>query len=441
MGTIILIVAIVVQAAFAAWCIATKSNQQKVKSVVRIGAFGVFVLLTLVSVIQWGYRWYAFAALLLIWAAFGAWSLLRQRARQTEFKVGRTLFNAAGVLLLVVIALIPAFVFPQHKSPQVTGKYAVATSSDTFVDQNRIETFTGGAGKRQVNVQCWYPIVEQGKYPLVVFSPGSFGIKASNTSTFLDLVSNGYVVCSIDHPYHSLFTRGTDGHMVTMDQSFLQEVVGANNGKYDDATEFALEKKWMALRIEDIDFVVNTILARVSNTTDGFYQRIDSSKIGLMGHSLGGESSAQVARNRHDIGAVVNLDADLGGEYVAYVNGKYVMEDSAFPVPILTILTDDLVRLIDAIPDANTVVAVKHVSATAPQAYEVYIAGTDHMSLTDLPLVSPLLVSMITSSVKKVGGGASADKMYVIEKMNELTLKFFNAYLKGNGTFAPAATY
>ena len=33
-----------------------------------------------------------------------------------------------------------------------------------------------------------------------------------------------------------------------------------------------------------------------------------------MGHSLGGAASAQVARERNDINAVVNLDADLHGE-------------------------------------------------------------------------------------------------------------------------------
>ena len=154
-----------------------------------------------------------------------------------------------------------------------------------------------------------------------------------------------------------------------------------------------------------------------------------------MGHSLGGESSAQVARERNDIDAVVNLDADLHGEYQGYADGKYVMNDKVYPVPILTILADDLVRLIAAIPDAKDVVAVKHVTATAPNAFEVHLAGTDHMSLTDVPLVMPFLVSIINSSVPK-GGGIEADKLGTIEKMNELVLAFFNTYLKGEGSFS-----
>jgi hypothetical protein len=123
-----------------------------------------------------------------------------------------------------------------------------------------------------------------------------------------------------------------------------------------------------------------------------------------MGHSLGGEASAQVARERNDIDAVINLDADLHGEYLDYVDGKDVMNDKVYPVPLLTIFSDVLVRLIAAVPNANTVIAVKHVIATAPKAFEVHLAGTDHMSLTDVSLVMPLLVSMINASVPKAGG-------------------------------------
>ena len=76
MGAILLIIAFVLEAAFAIYCLITKSSQQKIRSVVRIGAFGVFALFTLLGMIEWGLRWYALGALLLIWAALGAWTLL-----------------------------------------------------------------------------------------------------------------------------------------------------------------------------------------------------------------------------------------------------------------------------------------------------------------------------------------------------------------------------
>jgi dienelactone hydrolase len=440
MGTIILMIAFVMEVAFAAYCIITKSNQQRVRSFVRTGALAAFVLFILVSVIQWSFRWYGLAALLSVWAVLGAWTLIGKKPEK-QYKTRAIVLKAIGALLLVCLAILPELILPQHRLPRVTGTHAVATANYTYTDKSRIETFANTGENRKVNVEFWYPKDAGGRYPLVVFSHGSAGVKASNTSTYTELASHGYVVCSIDHPYQALYTIGADGHMVTVDPAFVQEVIDVNGGKYDEATKFELEQKWMQVRTADINFVLDTILAQAKEPgSDAVYQRIEPGKIGLMGHSLGGVASAQVARERNDIDAVVNLDADLFGEYLAYVDGKYVMNDTVYPVPILTILTDSMVRLIAAVPDADTVVAVKHVSASAPNAYEVELAGTDHQSLTDLPITSPFLVSLITSAVKKAGGGETADKTAVIEKMNELVLAFFTAYLKGEGSFTAPAT-
>jgi hypothetical protein len=57
------------------------------------------------------------------------------------------------------------------------------------------------------------------------------------------------------------------------------------------------------------------------------------------------------------------------------------------------------------------------------------------MSPTDLPLASPFLVSVINASVPK-GGGQAVDSDATIARMNDLTLRFYNAFLKGEGSFA-----
>jgi dienelactone hydrolase len=431
----------VFEVAFAIYCIVTKSNQTRVRSFVRIGAFAAFVLFTLVSIIQWSVRWYLLAALLLVWAALGAWTLVRKKAEKKGFSAGRTVLSAIGTLLLVLIVLIPALIFPQYMPPKITGKHEVATVNYTYTDKSRIETFTNTGENVKVNVEFWYPKDSGGTYPLVVFDHGIMGVKTSNTSTFMELASNGYVVCSIDHPYLSMFTVDDSGHMTIIDNAYLQQYMDVSKGKYDSETTTRLEQKWMSWRIADIHFVLDTILAKAKDTGSvAVYRLIDSNHIGLMGHSLGGESSAQVARERSDIGAVVNLDADLAGEYQDYVNGKFVLNDKPYPVPILTILSDTLARLIDAVPDANNVIALNHVNATAPKAYQVHLTGTDHMSLTDVPLTMPFLVSMINASVPKAGG-QETDPLATIEKVNDLALTFFNVYLKSEGSFTAAGTY
>ena len=442
MAGIVLSLALVVEVSFAAYCIATKSSQRRVRNFMRLGAFAAFVLLALVSVIRWGITWLALALLLLVWAVLGAAGLVRKGGDRNGYKAWPVVRGAILTLLLVGVAILPASIFPQHRPVAVTGTHPVATLTYSYIDPNRIETFTNTGTHRQVNVEFWYPKDGTGRYPLVVFSHGSLGTKLQNASTFTELASNGYVVCSIDHPYIAMFTMGTDRHPVTYSPTFYQQLVDANAGKYDEATAFQIEKNWMVVPVGDIQFVLDTILKQAEDPeSDAVYQLVDPEKIGLMGHSLGGESAAEVARERNDIGAVVNLDADLQGEYVSYSDGKEIMRDTLYPVPILSILADDLVGPIEAIPDYRTVVAVEHVSATAPHGYLVHIQGTDHLSVTDVPILSPLLHDMLISSVKKAGGETTADKYYVIETVNHLALMFFNAFLKGQGTFTAAETY
>jgi dienelactone hydrolase len=287
----------------------------------------------LVSVIEWSFRWVLLAAILLILTVIGGVSLVRKKGDKKEYKAGRIVFKAIAMWLIVVIAVTPTLIFPQYKLPKVTGKYEVKTAVYTYTDNSRIETFSHTGEKRKVTVEFWYPADAHGRYPLVVFSHGSFGIRTSNTSTFRELASNGYIVCSIDHPYHSLYTIDTDGKITMVDRSFIQEVSDVNNGVYDEETKFKLEQKWLKLRTDDMNFVLDTIIKHAKDSgADSVYQLINTGKIGLIGHSLGGAASAQLGRERSDIDAVINLDGDLLGEEIGIVDGKPVINSKIYPI-------------------------------------------------------------------------------------------------------------
>jgi predicted dienelactone hydrolase len=442
MGALILLIAFATELAFTAYCLITKSQQEKVKSYLRIGAFAALVLFTLISAIQWNFTWYLLAALLFIWAVLGTWSLLRKPVVNKDYKTFPTVLRAIGTLLLVFITVTPALIFPQHPRPPMTGNHPVATALFSYTNQHQIETFTNTGEKRKVNVEFWYPADSTGgeTYPLVLFSHGSMGMKSQNRSTFMDLASNGYVVCSIDSPYIALYTRSSDGRLVIQSPSFRQELFSLNNHKYDDAMGIQIQKSWMAIQTTDINFVLDTILANAQETgSAAVYHLVDIKNIGLMGHSLGGESSAQAARQRvasgkNDIGAVVDLDADPAGEYVDVVNGKPVFNNAPYPVPILFIVSDIFIPWLTAHPDAADLLALRHVIATAPFAYEIDYPGTNHMSFTDLALSSPLLTSLANNSVHATNG-TDADPLATITKMNATVLQFFNVYLKGEGSF------
>ena len=339
------------------------------------------------------------------------------------------------MMILTIIALTPALVFPQHQSPKVTGEYEVATVTYTYIDENRSEEFSDKSEFRNVNVELWYPKNAEETYPLLVFSHGAYGLKISNTSTYTELASHGYVVVSIDHPYHSFYTRSVDGTVTLINNHYNLEVSGLNTeGTYTTEEEFNLIQKWMKLRTEDMNFVLNTILENATSDSDPIYQLIDTERIGVFGHSMGGSASVWLGSVRNDIDAVVNIDAPFFSE-IAYnkENDTYVAKDEDYSTPLLNIYSDDVWVQLESNPTyiANSESNSMHFK----DDYTVHFLGAKHLSLTDLPLFSPILTDMLQ------GGKADIDSYYAIETQNELILQFFDDKLKGIGHFSPNATY
>ncbi|NTU78049.1 MAG: hypothetical protein HGA45_01390 [Chloroflexales bacterium] len=60
-------------------------------------------------------------------------------------------------------------------------------------------------------------------------------------------------------------------------------------------------------------------------------------------------------------------------------------------------------------------------------------------NVTDLPIISPVLTSLIIAAAP-VEDGAAVDGYTTMEQTNEVGLAFFNAYLKGEGSFTAAET-
>lgn len=432
MGILIMLIVLIVEIAFMVYCIKTKDNQYKARNQVRVAVFITFLGVTLASIIEWNFRWYFLVALLSIFAVIGGIRLFTKKFGNKPYKRWRIVLKGIAMMLIFMCASIPAIVFPQYKNPEMTGNYKVKTASYTFTDTNRIEAFTDTGDNRKLTVEFWYPEKAKGKYPLIVFSHGAFGVKMSNASTYMELASNGYVVCSIDHPYHAAATIDIDGNLTIGSTEFMQEVIDANSDIYSDKEQFELYTKWMDLRTDDINFVIDMILKNTENNGAEVYGLIDTNKIGLMGHSLGGAASAQLGRERKDIGGVINLDGTMLGEYSINEEGKTIISEEPYPLPLLNFYSEYVINQLET--DTEYIYPNQYITSISPNAFEICIKGTNHMSYTDLPLFSPFLANQLSG----ISGGstkASVDKYYCIETMNRLVLEFFNCYLKGEGTF------
>jgi dienelactone hydrolase len=427
LGIITLWVSVALQAGYTVYCMVTQSRQTGAKKLLRFSALGLVSALLCLKVFDWDFRWIPLFAVLAFLSAVSLGSTML-RVKEKPFRAGRAVLSGVLGAVLLSVSILPAIVFPQFRQPAVTGAYGVLTGNASYVDENRVETYTNTGEHREVNVTFWYPDAKQGKFPLVVFSHGFCGVRTSNQSTFRELASHGYVVCSVDHPYQSLFTVNESGRRTFIDRGYIGEYTALGGDLAENIKTF---RKWMDIRVADLSFVIDSVIAGKG----GVYALVDPAKIGVFGHSLGGAAATGVPRVRRDIGAVVNLDAPMMCELTGVEDGHFTVNPAPYPVPILQIysqyLYDNGIEGNDPEYEENRLVA-----ATAPASYEVVFKGSQHMNLTDLPLFSPLLANLLNAGRK-----ADIDQYDCIETMNRIILEFFDCTLKGSGSFQSAGTY
>ncbi len=385
---------------------------------------GVVFLAAMVSpLLEWRSSWYGIAVILSVQSVYSLVVLLGKAKEHQVMPKRRKVGMSVLRMFLYLVLVAPLFLFPGSKHMQVTGPYAVGTETYTWTDVSRDETFTPEADHRMVTVQFWYPEDGKGSFPLVVFSHGAFGYRMSNHSTFMELASNGYVVCSIDHPYHSFMTRRVDGGRVIVDMDFLQTAMAVENGQVEGRRLYELEQSWMALRTADMNFVLDTILEKVyAEPTEGVFNRIADDSIGVMGHSMGGATAAAIGRERSEVDAVVVLDGTMMGETIGYSDGVEQFELLAYPKTILNVFNEDHADQAKALGDSysNT-----YMHNRSDLSYQTVVMGSGHLNFTDLPLISPVLANLL--------GTGTVDAEYCMQVTNSLVLEFFDQTLKGMG--------
>lgn len=422
LGIIILFVLLVVELGLMVYCLITKSEHRKIKHFIRICEFALFSLLLMFNVVQLNFRWFMLFIIFLAQVIIGILYFIKKPKSQKDFTKKHVLLFGFNRCILLVFALIPSLLFPEFKDIEQDGSYTVATESYTLTDNNRIESYSNEGENRRITIQFWYPdaVSENKKYPLVVFSHGAFGFRGSNYSTFMELASDGYVVCSIDHTYQSFFSKQADGNVVIVNNEFINDAIAVQNGDYSEEKTYVLTHDWLKLRTGDINFILETILEKNKDVNSEYvYRIIDTEKIGLSGHSLGGAAAAELGRIREDIDAVIVIDGTMIGEEINFIDGKGVLNKEDYPVPLLNIYNEEHYNeaLLNSSNYANIVA-----SENAVDSHDIVFNKSGHLNFTDLPLFSPFLAQML--------GTGSIDRVYCIETMNSVVLEYFNYYLK-----------
>jgi dienelactone hydrolase len=145
--------------------------------------------------------------------------------------------------------------------------------------------------------------MSEGRYPVVLFSPGYGLNREQGTALVEDLASHGYVVVTISHTYESA------------EVEFPDERLELGRHDLDNSPHVAV-----ALRRDDARFVLDKLheLAAGVNPDverrklpEGLGRSLDLTRIGMFGHSLGGATTVQTMANDDRVIAGIDLDGTV----------------------------------------------------------------------------------------------------------------------------------
>lgn len=346
----------------------------------------------------------------------------RYREADDTYRSGRLLPGLVGTLLLYCLAAMPVVVFPGYDIITPAGAYGVATATHIFVDTERVDIYDPAGGSRQIKAEFWYPTGGEGPFPLVLFSHGSLGIRSSNVSLYTHLASHGYVVGALDHTYQGLYSTDSSGRLILVNKGYLKEVLTEDPRK-DMAQSHLYYTKWMAIRMGDIDLIIDEFLDYAGQGPVGeLIGLVDATRIGVMGHSLGGSAALGIGRTRPEVRAVAALESPFLYDIVGVEDDKFTYLSEPYPLPLLHIYTDSAWHILGERSQyvANFVL----LSSTDQDIHNLHIAGASHFDLTDLALSSPILTRLLN------GQRSTREARDTLRAVNDACLAFFDRYLK-----------
>ncbi len=283
---------------------------------------------------------------------------------------------------------------PLPDNPEATGPFGVGHSSFIAIDSRR--------ANRSLSIEVWYPVDEADRQDapltryelapgiglpsevavddlpvssrtdqtLLVFSHGYGGINTASTVLMETLASHGFIVVSPEHTGNS--------------QS-------SNEDSFDEAA---------ANRVPDVSFLIDTMVARGEDPDDMFYQRVNTERVGVLGHSFGGMTAVGMAAGWAEadpdprVAAIVPISAvfraqlqrdDRSGPNAGFTQQQ--LERITVPVMLMGGSADT-----DVFLENNTIAFSELVNA--PVVYQVDIIGANHTHFANICDIGNLLLDL-----------------------------------------------
>lgn len=248
------------------------------------------------------------------------------------------------------------------------------------------------------------PIKSKEKFPLLLFAHGMSLYSRQNTFQLEELASHGYVVVALNFTGDATTTVFPDGDRV--DFTPIENTITFLNNRI---------KLWE----QDTSFVLDEVIkGDFDKNFKAIAALIDDDNIGMLGHSFGGATSAQMLVKDDRIKAAIDMDGGLYGDPMP-TNGP----EKPFMLLNANASINFMIEAYSQQPGNRDELFVesylRNKTIEKPGVYTAIIPKTNHGSFTDLAAVSPII------------NESGADVNAIFKLINELSLGFFNKNLKG----------
>ncbi|MEO1136467.1 MAG: alpha/beta fold hydrolase [Pseudomonadota bacterium] len=206
--------------------------------------------------------------------------------------------------------------------------------------------------------------------PIILLCPGRGVLAEYNTSLAEDLASHGFAVFAFDSPGigHVIYP---DGHEISPSPTYRPSS-DLFLGPYEAVDKFF--EPAVTLGAGDANFVFNQIVSlNLRDPANRFTGKINTKRIGIYGHSLGGRICGEVAARNRFVKAFAAMEA---------VPPRSIRREGEIKAPILMMYSSELPEEL-ALPNIEGVIPNRK--------NDVFIArleGLGHNSSTDLPLIT-----------------------------------------------------
>jgi dienelactone hydrolase len=260
-------------------------------------------------------------------------------------------------------------------------------------------------------------------WPVVVFSHG-LGVSSMHyVSLMQELASRGYVVLSVDHA-NGGFALAPDGSLLLPGRDSLR--VRRRADSLDDSVDSTLAWLVKIWAREGTLAIRRTRNLAVRGRAD-WRLRPDTTRVAMIGHSLGGAAALQACRDQAMIKACADMDGQPFGDVESFGVGKpflvLLSQPARNPVPPKDSAEarhrKEFARMGRERDSMWTAIMARHPNVPS---FVVSIEGTGHLTFSDAPFQLP-------AQLKDVGATLSPGDMYSL--VSSYLLDFLDHFLQG----------